>query len=262
MGKWLYDGLRTGVKTTRYPRQADDTPGVTPGLPLGRLLSNEDRGEVAERCPTGALVRGEGLLSVDYHRCVHCFRCVRGPEDRLRWRGGVEWARIATPTDGVGRAPLTAVSDRETGWRPLGTAFTKSIHVRVVDAGDCGACLREVKQLSNPYYNLHRLGFFFTPTPRQADVLLVVGAGTAQMRTALEKTYAAMPTPCRVLAVGACALSGGIFRSSSIGSNGVAAIVPVDVEVPGNPPPPLAILHGLLLVTGRAREFSPESDPS
>jgi Ni,Fe-hydrogenase III small subunit len=178
------------------------------------------------------------------------------------WIGGVEWARIAAPTDAAARPETPSASETAASWRPLGAAFTKSIHVRVVDAGDCGACLREVKQLSNPYYNLHRLGFFITPTPRQADVLLVVGAGTDQMRAALEKAYAAMPTPCRVLAVGACALSGGVFGPSFMCSNGVGSIVPVDVEVPGNPPPPLAILHGLLVVTGRAREFSGESRSS
>jgi Ni,Fe-hydrogenase III small subunit len=259
MGNWLYNGLRMGVKTTRYPRVADETPGVTPGLPVGRALKSGDLGEVADRCPTGAIVRRERRLAVDYRRCVHCFQCVRGTEDPLSWTGGVEWARFVPPTDAVARASPSSGGETDSSWRPLGAAFTKSIHVRVVDAGDCGACLREVKQLSNPYYNLHRLGFFFTPTPRQADVLLVVGAGTDQMRAALEKAHAAMPTPCRVLAVGACALSGGVFAASFMCSGGVGSIVPVDVEVPGNPPPPLAILHGLLLVTGRAREPSLES---
>ncbi len=93
----------------------------------------------------------------------------------------------------------------------MGQPFRRSIHVLVVDAGDCGACLNEVKQLNNPYYNMHRLGFFITPTPRHADVLLVVGPVTDHMRAALKKIYDAMPTPKRVVAVGACALSGGVF---------------------------------------------------
>ena len=137
----------------------------------------------------------------------------------------------------------------------LGQPFRRSIHVLVVDAGDCGACLNEVKQLNNPYYNMHRLGFFITPTPRHADVLLVVGPVTDQMRFALKKIHAAMPTPKRVVAVGACALSGGVFAGSFVCANGVAEVLPVDVEVPGHPPPPLAILHGLLVAvvaSGRA----------
>ena len=129
------------------------------------------------------------------------------------------------------------------------------------DAGDCGACLNEVKQLTNPYYNMHRLGLFITPSPRHADVLLVVGPGTDQMRVALRKTYDAMPTPKRVVAVGACALSGGVFAGSFACAKGVAEIIPVDIEVPGNPPPPLAILHGLLVAVGRRPAASLVSSP-
>jgi Ni,Fe-hydrogenase III small subunit len=138
----------------------------------------------------------------------------------------------------------------------LGSPFERSVHIIVVDAGDCGACLNEVKQLNNSYYNMHRLGFFITPTPRHADVLVVVGPVTDHMRTALQKTYDAMPGPKRVMAVGACALSGGVFAESFVCSRGLAEVLPVDVEVPGNPPPPLAILHGLLLIVGRTAPSS------
>jgi Ni,Fe-hydrogenase III small subunit len=104
---------------------------------------------------------------------------------------------------------------------------------------------------------MHRLGFFITPTPRHADVLLVVGPVTDQMRFALKKVYEAMPTPKRVVAVGACALSGGVFAESFVCANGVADVLPVDLEVPGNPPPPLAILHGLLVAVGRKPPLAP-----
>jgi Ni,Fe-hydrogenase III small subunit len=137
------------------------------------------------------------------------------------------------------------------GQREFGHPFHRSSHIIVVDAGDCGACLNEVKQLNNPYYNMHRLGFFITPSPRHADVLLVVGPVTDHMRNALHKVHDAMPTPKRVVAVGACALSGGVFAESFVCAKGVADVLPVDVEVPGNPPPPLAILHGLLVAVGR-----------
>ena len=137
------------------------------------------------------------------------------------------------------------------GQHEFGQPFERSIHICVVDAGDCGACLNEVKQLNNPYYNMHRLGFFITPSPRHADVLLVVGPVTDHMKFALKKVYDAMPTPKRVVAVGACALSGGVFAESFVCAKGVADVLPVDVEVPGNPAPPLAILHGLLVAVGR-----------
>lgn len=232
--KWVIRGLRTGIRTTRYPGAAEDAPGVTPGLPQGGACSEVDAQVLAARCPTGALQPVAGGIAVDYRRCVHCYRCVRGAPPELGWRHDHEWAVAVNP-----------------GTNNLGAAFRRSIHIRVVDAGDCGACLREVKQLNNPFYNMHRLGFFFTATPRQADILLVVGPVTDHLRVALEKTYAAMPTPKRVMAVGACALSGGVFGPSFIACGGVADVLPVDVAVSGNPPPPLAILHGLLVAAGR-----------
>lgn len=242
MSQWVWSGLRWGIRTTRYPASYDDAPGITPGLPASRPASaqsstgtqfNVDR--LVECCPTGALVSRVDRIDVDPRRCVHCFRCARDGAEVMPWDSGYEWA--ATNSLRVSA---------------LGRPFARSVHIRVVDAGDCGACLHEVKQLTNPYYNLHRLGFFFTPTPRHADILLVVGAGADQMRAALEKTFTAMPTPRTVIAAGTCALSGGVFGSSFACSGGVGSIVPVDIEVPGNPPPPVAILHALLVATGRA----------
>jgi Ni,Fe-hydrogenase III small subunit len=129
--------------------------------------------------------------------------------------------------------------------------FGHSLHVLVVDGGDCGACLSEISQLNGPYYNMHRHGFFITPTPRLADVMLVVGPITDQMQLAVRKAFDAMPTPKRVVAAGVCALSGGIFGHSFVVGSGAADVVPVDVLVPGCPPPPLAILHGLLVAVQR-----------
>jgi Ni,Fe-hydrogenase III small subunit len=235
MSQWVIKGIRTGIKTTAYPLRTEGAAGVTPGLPGGGEFGAQ-AAALVERCPTQALSRMNGRVSVDYRRCVHCYRCVRGAARPLDWRGDYEWA-------GVGGAPRSQDE--------FGQPFRSSIHILVLDAGDCGACLNEVKQLNNPYYNMHRLGFFITPTPRHADVLLVVGPVTDQMHVALKKVYDAMPTPKRVVAVGACALSGGVFANSFACANGVADVLPVDVEVPGNPAPPLAILHGLLVAVGR-----------
>lgn len=235
MSHWVIKGIRTGIKTTAYPRGKERAAGVTSGLPGGGEFAAE-AAALVERCPTQALSQADGKLSVDYRRCVHCYRCVRGVRRPLNWQPTYEWA-------GGGNASRLQ--------NEFGQPFQRSIHVLVVDAGDCGACLNEVKQLNNPYYNMHRLGFFITPTPRHADVLLVVGPVTDHMRFALNKIHEAMPTPKRVVAVGACALSGGVFAKSFVCAKGVAEVLPVDVEVPGNPPPPLAILHGLLVAVGR-----------
>ena len=226
--KWVLSGIRTGIHTTAYPRAQERAAGVTPGLPVGAELGTE-AAALAGRCPTHALEQRDGAVTANYRRCVHCYRC----KPALAWRSDYEWAG-----SGAGRGELDA-------------PFQRSTHILVVDAGDCGACLNEVRQLNNPYYNMHRLGFFITPTPRHADVLLVVGPVTDHMRAALKKIYDAMPTPKRVVAVGACALSGGVFAESFVCARGVGTLLPVDVEVPGNPPPPLAILHGLLVAVGR-----------
>jgi len=241
MSQWVTRGLRTGIKTTPYPSKPDTTAGVSPGLPLGGVYRPEALGSIAASCPTEALREQDGRLIVNYRRCIHAYRCARAAATPVAWSHGYEWATPAWSQDAQ---------------RDFDQAFHHSIHIIVVDAGDCGACLHEVKQLNNPYYNMHRLGFFITPTPRHADVLLVVGPVTDHMRVALQKTYDAMPTPKRVIAVGACALSGGVFGPSFVSESGVANVLPVDIEVPGQPPPPLAILHGLLLAVGRAAPAS------
>jgi Ni,Fe-hydrogenase III small subunit len=232
MSQWVIKGLGTAVKTTRYPARPESAAGVSPGLPAGGPGGES----LVARCPTGALRAVDAHVVVDYRRCVHCFRCIRETATPLAWREDFEWAGIAASRDRL---------------EPLVGGFARSIHILVMDAGDCGACLHEVRQLNNPYYNMHRLGFFITPTPRHADVLLVVGCGTDHLRAALEKTYRAMPTPKRVVAVGACALTGSVFGPSFVTGGGVADVIPVDVEVPGHPPPPLAILHSLLVAVGR-----------
>ncbi|MGH8113304.1 MAG: NADH-quinone oxidoreductase subunit B family protein [Rhodanobacteraceae bacterium] len=123
--------------------------------------------------------------------------------------------------------------------------------MRFVDAGADGALIGEVHLLDAPPYNMHRLGIFVTPTPRDADVLLVGGPVTEAMREPLRKAYEAMPTPKRVIAVGDDAIDGGIFGESFASVGGVAKVIPVDFIVPGCPPPPIAIIQGLMAAAGQ-----------
>lgn len=136
--------------------------------------------------------------------------------------------------------------------RALGL-FGRSLHVRTVDTGSCAVCESELRLLASPYYDLHRLGFFFTPTPRHADLLMVTGPAVRAMDNALLKTYEATPDPKAVVAVGACAL-GGVYDEDAVVHGTVDEVVPVDVSVPGCPPNPLALLQGLLLAVGRLEE--------
>ena len=238
MTNWVLRGLRNGIKTTRYPGTRDAAPGVTPGRPVAALLAEPDRGAVVEACPTGAIARNGDAVAIDLGKCVHCFRCAAShTEAGLPWKQDYEWAAYPNETTAAGRT--------------LEAAFGRSLHIRFVDAGACGACMSEARQLNNPYYNMHRLGFFITPTPRNADALLVAGPVSDAMRLPLRKVYDAMPTPKRVIAIGACAISGGVFGPSFSSAGGVGEVIPVDVTVPGCPPPPLAILHGLLVLVAR-----------
>jgi Ni,Fe-hydrogenase III small subunit len=144
---------------------------------------------------------------------------------------------------------------------PLPPRFRRSVHVRFVDAGADGALISEVRLIDAPPYNLHRFGIFITATPRDADVLLVGGPVTEAMRQPLRKAFDAMPTPRRVVAIGDDAIDGGIFGKSFASAGGVGEVIPVDFIVPGCPPPPLAIIHGLLAAAGQVDARPPEAMP-
>ena len=133
----------------------------------------------------------------------------------------------------------------------------RSLHVRHLDAGSCNGCEWEIAALLNPYHDLQRLGIDFVASPRHADLLLVTGIMTRNLEEAVRRTYEAMPEPRLVVAVGACAISGGVFAGSYAGRDGVSDVLPVDVFVPGCPPRPEAIIHGLLTGVGRMAPSSP-----
>ena len=138
-------------------------------------------------------------------------------------------------------AELAAAVERKAR-RRLG----RSLSIREVDAGSCNGCELEIHALSSAFYDLERFGLRFVASPRHADVLLVTGPVTKNMREALERTYNATPGPKWVVAVGDCALNGGIFAGSYAVEGGVSAVLPVDLHIRGCPPSPLDLLKGLL----------------
>ena len=129
----------------------------------------------------------------------------------------------------------------------------RALVIRHVDAGSCNGCELEIHALNNPYYNLEGLGIRFVASPRHADLLLVTGPVSRHMAEALRRTYDATPEPRLVVAVGECGCNGGIFGESYASCGRVANVIPVDVEVPGCPPPPLEILRGILTAVRRCR---------
>jgi Ni,Fe-hydrogenase III small subunit len=148
----------------------------------------------------------------------------------------------AAPTrDDASVAELAARVD-QAARRRLG----RTLAIREVDAGSCNGCELEIHALNNVLYDLERFGLRFVASPRHADVLLVTGPVTANMREALERTYQATPDPKWVVAVGDCARNGGVFSGSYACIGGVSAVVPVDLHIPGCPPSPIVLLKGLL----------------
>lgn len=139
--------------------------------------------------------------------------------------------------------------------RSVRARLGRALVIREVDAGSCNGCELEIHALSNPYYDLERFGLRFAASPRHADVLLVTGPVTLNMREALLRTHAATPDPKWVVAVGDCAVDGGCFRGSYAVAGGVGTVLPVDLVIPGCPPTPLALLSGLraLLEVNAAR---------
>lgn len=258
MSPWVLRGLREGVVTTRWPagtdRYADGWRG--PATVLGSRL--DDAADLAGLCPTGAIGVGTGQdVVLDTGRCVLCGRCVQERPDVFAWSAGVAAAALTRPGLVVPELAetdegLAAVRDslaRRT------SVLRRSVHLRHVDAGSDGSEEQEIAALLNPVYDIHRLGIFFTATPRHADVLLVTGAGAHGMAEPLRRTYNGMPDPKVVIAVGTDAVSGGLLGAGGHEtSGGVGEVLPVDVWLPGSPPPPFAILHALLLALGRLPE--------
>lgn len=151
---------------------------------------------------------------------------------------------LTDPAPAVSEEVVQALSARlqETAQARLG----RSLSIRQVDAGSCNACELEINALNSVVYDLERFGLRFVASPRHADVLLVTGPLTRNMREALLRTRACTPDPCFVVAVGDCAVDGGAFKGSYAVEGGIAAALPVDLVIPGCPPTPTQLLEGLL----------------
>jgi NADH-quinone oxidoreductase B subunit len=153
--------------------------------------------------------------------------------------------RAPAPDDAAVTELATAVA--QVARRRLG----RSLSIREVDAGSCNGCELEIHALNNAYYDVERFGIRFVASPRHADVLMVTGPVTKNMREALERTYHAVPNPKWVIGVGDCARDGGCFAGSYAVVGGVSEVVPVDLHIPGCPPTPTAMLRGLLALLER-----------
>ncbi len=278
MFKILQKTLSTGIATNPYPQTAALVSEQFRGRPAFDFPAWQDARPAAEACPTGAIaVRDSGLtreVAIDYGLCVFCGECAR-----VSYAGGVRMTRefelatrsreglritaqyelyadgthkqlISTDEAGAVTAVTAEMLGREVE-RTVRQALGRSLAIREVDAGSCNGCELEIVALNNPVHDIERFGIHFVASPRHADMLLVTGPVTRNMEMALRKTYDATPHPKVVVAVGACGISGGIFGSSYASIGAVDRVIPVDVYIPGCPPRPEALLHGILLAVYR-----------
>lgn len=254
---WALRGLSNGVITTRWPRRPDEYATAFPSSidVITEGSTDEEAEERAiTRCPTGALFRDEaGRVQCDRGRCVLCGLCVAEAPHSFQWHRGSEVATL-TREGLVTGLPEESPERIDALRRELAGRvrhLRQSVHIRHVDSGSDGSDEWEIAALSNPVYDIHRLGIYFTASPRHADILLVTGIGAAGMSESVRQTLEAMPQPTVVIAAGVDALSGGIFAGGYMANDGVSGDVPVDVWIPGSPATPFALLNGILLALDR-----------
>lgn len=250
MLKILNARVQQGCRTMRFPDGEAKLPDRFRGRPtLDSARCPDGCKACTEACPVQAIQVTNGRVRLDLGRCLFCQECVTAcPEEAIRYTS--DYRMASTQREGLvlqrDEIPLVQALEEKTQ-----RLFGRSLKLREVCAGSCNGCEMELQAMNNVVFDLSRFGIQFVASPRHADGLMVTGPVTENMRLALMKTYEAVPHPKLVIAVGACAISGGPFRDSPQAHNGVSALLPVDLYIPGCPPHPLTILDGLLRLLGR-----------
>ena len=279
MFETLRQSLKVGVVTTSYPK----TPAEISSRARGKLQIDwaawKDARPAAAVCPTGAIeFRDESAaraVTFDLGKCIFCGLCAdadpairttnqcelaansrQSLRQTARYRlndNGTHQSLLAAPATANAKDESLDAVGRQLHAR-IQAVLGRSLHIREVDAGSCNGCEVEIHGLNSPIYDLERFGIHFVASPRHADMLLVTGPVTRNMELALRKTYDATPDPRLVVTVGACGCSGGIFGRNYATCGAVDAVIPVDVYIPGCPPNPHALLHGILMAIGRLKD--------
>jgi Ni,Fe-hydrogenase III small subunit/Pyruvate/2-oxoacid:ferredoxin oxidoreductase delta subunit len=244
--------IRQGHRTIPFPPADPKLSDRYRGRPvIDRSKCPADCHVCEESCPVQALEKSERGLCIDLGRCLFCSDCATVcPQKAIQFTQDYRLSMrkredLITESDTL---KLAEALDKEA--RRL---FGRSLKLRQVSAGGCNACEADTNVLNTLVFDLNRFGIQFVASPRHADGLLVTGPIPENMRLALKKTYDAVPSPRLVIAVGACAISGGPYRDHHEAHNGIGDLLPVDLYVPGCPPHPFTILDGLLRLLGRVK---------
>ncbi len=249
--------IRQKYRTMSYPDgPAPELPERWRGEPLVGAMR---AAEAAALCPTGAVAAAKGGAALDMGRCIFCGECAAAGVEFSRKYAMARFSRPGLKVAGKGgenqAANAEALSpEKSERLAMIRRVFGKSLKLRQVSAGGCNACEADCNVLGTLAWDMGRFGISFVASPKHADGILVTGPVTDHMKLALEKTCAAVPTPRVVIAVGACAVSGGIYASNREGRGRLDEMFPVDLYIPGCPPHPLVILEGLLRLLGRVGE--------
>jgi Ni,Fe-hydrogenase III small subunit/Pyruvate/2-oxoacid:ferredoxin oxidoreductase delta subunit len=250
MFKTLVARARQGYRTAAYPAEQPYLPRLFRGRPVfepAKCLSG--CAECAKLCPTEAIRISEFGPRLDLGRCIFCGECASAcPGDAVAFTR--DWRLAASDRNELfltgSHQPQVDALRRE-----LRRLLGRSLRLRQISAGGCNGCEAEVNALGNVVFDSSRFGIDFVASPRHADGVLVTGPVTANMREAALRTYEAVAEPKLVIAAGACAISGGIFRGHAEAGDGIGDLFPVDLYIPGCPPHPVTLLDGLLRLLGR-----------
>jgi len=269
--------LATGVVTTDYPQTPAEVSSQARGRPEIDYAKWRDARPAVAACPTSALACEDGggtrTVKLDLGKCTFCGLCAevdaairmtnacelaaRRRQDLVTTAsyelapGGLQGKVLALRPSPLAPQPASIEAVGAELKARIAKVLGRSLHIREVDAGSCNGCEIEIVGLNSPVYDIERFGIHFVASPRHADMLLVTGPVSRNMELALRKTYDATPDPRLVVAVGACGCSGGIFGQNYASLGGVDKVIPVDVYIPGCPPNPHALLHGILTAIGR-----------
>lgn len=250
MLKALMARMKQGHRTVAFPKGEPVLPDRFRGRPvLDGTKCTAGCHACAEACPIGAIKPGPAGLQLDMGRCLFCTDCTQVcPTSAITFSR--EYSLAARRRDDL-IVTEKAFQLAEAVNGEARRLFGRSLKLRQVSAGGCNACEADLNVLGTVVFDLGRFGIQFVASPRHADGLVITGPVTENMKTALLKTYEATPAPKFVIAVGACAISGGPYSGHRQAADGAATLVPIDLFIPGCPPHPVTILDGLLRFLGQ-----------